>query len=376
VAVTTRLGAGGVAMAELAADPEAVRAREAVAKITQAGGRLHQLPALPETCYWGFFDNSLPPVLRVDSDDVVYIEALTPNAGDAPDLLMDAGIEAVYASIPLAQRGPGPHLQTGPVWVEGAEPGDTLEARILGVTPRLPWGTNIAGWWGYLYEDFKKERITIYQLDVARREARAAFAFDYTTTPKYDSWGIITPPNPAARVPALPKVAVPLRPHLGVCGVAPKENGKINTVPPGDFGGNVDNWRIGGGATMYYPVFHRGALFYVGDPHLAEGDGELSGTAIEASANVWIQLRVRKDLRVDAPLLETDTHWIVHGYDEDLNRAMKIAARRLLDFVTRTMGLTRDDAYSLISVAADFTVTQVVNVRQGVHGAIPKGVFR
>jgi formamidase len=161
-----------------------------------------------------------------------------------------------------------------------------------------------------------------------------------------------------------------------VCGVAPRENGRINTVPPGDFGGNVDNWRIGGGATMYYPVFHRGALFYVGDPHLAEGDGELSGTAIEASANVWVQLSVRKDFPVDGPVLETATHWMVHGYDEDLNRAMKVAARRLLRFLTDRQGLSRDDAYSLASVAADFAVTQVVNVRQGIHGAIAKSVFR
>jgi acetamidase/formamidase len=362
-------------MADATNDPVAVRARETVARLTQAGARLHELPALPETCYWGFFDNARPPVLRVRSGDVVYIEAITPNAGDAPDLLMDAGIESVYASIPIAERGPGPHVQTGPVYVEGAEPGDTLVVRILGVTPRLPWGTNIAGWWGYLYEDFGKERITIYELDVARRQARAAFAYDYTTTPRYDTWGIVTPPDPAARMPALPGVAVPLRPHLGVCGVAPREDGKINTVPPGDFGGNIDNWRIGPGATMYYPVFHPGALFYVGDPHLAEGDGELSGTAIEASANVWVQLSVRRDFPVQAPILETETHWMVHGYHEDLNQAMKLAARRLLAFLTERHGLSRDDAYSLMSVAADFAVTQVVNVRQGVHGAVAKQLF-
>jgi acetamidase/formamidase len=232
-----------VALADLALDPERVRAEEAVTALVKAGHRLHHLPALPETCYWGFFDNALPPVLRVNSGDVVYIEALTPNAGDAPDLMLDAGTEAVYRSIPPAERGPGPHLQTGPVYVEGAEPGDTLQVRILGVTPRVPWGTNIAGWWGYLHEDFGKERITIYGLDVLGREARAAFAFDYTTTPRYDTWGTITPPDPAARKPALANVAVPLRPHLGVCGVAPRENGRINTVPPGDFGGNVDNHR-------------------------------------------------------------------------------------------------------------------------------------
>jgi formamidase len=137
----------------------------------------------------------------------------------------------------------------------------------------------------------------------------------------------------------------------------------------------VDNWRFGPGAAMYYPVFHRGALCYLGDPHMAEGDAELSGTAIEASATVLVELRVRKDFAVPGPVLETPTHWITHGFDEDLNRAMKAAARALLDLLVTRHGLSRDDAYSLMSVAADFAVTQVVDMRQGVHGMIAKSLF-
>jgi acetamidase/formamidase len=157
--------------------------------------------------------------------------------------------------------------------------------------------------------------------------------------------------------------------------VAPRERGRINSIPPGEFGGNIDNWRFGPGAAMYYPVFHPGALCYLGDPHMAEGDAELSGTAIEASANAVVQLTVRKDLKMAAPMLETPTHWIAHGFDEDLNRAMKAAARALLSFLVEYRGLSRDDAYSLMSVAADFGVTQVVDQRQGVHGMIAKNVF-
>jgi acetamidase/formamidase len=168
---------------------------------------------------------------------------------------------------------------------------------------------------------------------------------------------------------------VPLRPHFGVGGVAPREPGRINSIPPGEFGGNIDNWRFGPGAAMYCPVFHPGALCYLGDPHMAEGDAELSGTAIEASANAVVQLTVRKDLTLTSPMLETPTHWIAHGFDEDLNRAMKAAARALLDFLVEHRGLSRDDAYSLISVAGDFGVTQVVDQRQGVHGMIAKGLF-
>jgi acetamidase/formamidase len=336
---------------------------------------LHDLPATPATCFWGFFDASLPPVLRVRSGDLVRIEALTHQAGDAPDLMMDDGVSAVYAAIPMATRGPGVHVMTGPIHVEGAEPGDTLEVRVLSMAPRLPYGTNIAAWWGHLYEDFAKERITIYRIDAASGLARAAFAFDYKTTARYDQPGIIVPPDHAARQPALAGVVVPLRPHFGVGGVAPRGPERLNSIPPGAFGGNVDNWRFGPGAAMYYPVFHPGALCYLGDPHMAEGDAELSGTAIEASANAVVQLTVHKDFPLTGPMLETPTHWIAHGFDEDLDRAMKAAARALLSFLVDHRGLSRDDAYSLVSVAGDFGVTQVVDQRQGVHGMIAKHLF-
>jgi len=213
----------------------------------------HELRATPDTCFWGFFDHARPPVLEVRSGDLVRVETLTHQAGDAPDLLMDAGVEAVYRGIPMAERGPGVHIMTGPIRVAEANPGDTLEVRLLAMEPRLPHGTNIAAWWGYLYDDFRKERITIYRIDAPAGLARAAFAFDNTTTPRYDQPGIVVPPDTAARQPALPNVAVPLRPHLGVAGVAPREAGRINSIPPGPFGGNVDNWRFGPGTTMYYP---------------------------------------------------------------------------------------------------------------------------
>jgi acetamidase/formamidase len=336
---------------------------------------IHDLRATPATCFWGFFDAALPPVLRVRSGDLVRIETLTHQAGDAPDLMMDAGVRAVYDAIPMAARGPGVHVMTGPIYVEGAVPGDTLEVRVLSMEPRLAYGTNIAAWWGHLYDDFGKERITIYRIDAASGLARAAFAFDYKTTARYDEPGIVIAPDHQARQPALPNVVVPLRPHFGVGGVAPRARGRINSIPPGEFGGNIDNWRFGPGSAMHYPVFHRGALCYLGDPHMAEGDAELSGTAIEASANAVVQLTVRKDLRLTTPMLETPTHWIAHGFDEDLNRAMKAAARALLDFLVDHQDLSRDDAYSLISVAADFGVTQVVDQRQGVHGMIAKNLF-
>jgi acetamidase/formamidase len=336
---------------------------------------LHELPATPANCFWGFFDAALPPMLGVRSDDLVRIETLTLQAGDAPDLMMDEGVKAVYESIPMARRGPGVHIMTGPIHVAGAEVGDTLEIRVLSMEPRLGYGTNIAAWWGHLYDAFGKERITIYRVDTSSGLARAAFAFDYGTTPRYDQPGIVVPPGSAARQRALTNVVVPLRPHFGVGGVAPREAGRINGIPPSEFGGTIDNWRFGPGTAMYYPVLQPGALCYLGDPHMAEGDGELASTAIEASANAVVRLTVHKGPRFTAPLLETPTHWIAHGFDEDLGQAMKRAAHALLDFLADHKQLSRDDAYSLISVAADFGITQVVDQRMGVHGMIAKHLF-
>ncbi len=336
-------------------------------------GNIHILKATPQTCFWGFFDKTLPPILTINSGDIVYVEALTHQAGDAPDLLMDAGVKEVYDKI--TDRGPGVHIMTGPIAVRGAEPGDTLMVRILKTEPRLPYGTNIAAHWGYLYNTFKKERITIYKLDFEAGWARPAFAFDFKGRPLYDQPGFVTPPDEANRQEIKAKVSVPLRPHFGVMGVAPAESGRINSIPPGPFGGNIDNWRLGAGATMYYPVFNKGANFFVGDSHMAQGDAELSGTAIEASMNAYLQIFVINDFPITNPILETDTHWITHGFNEDLNKAMRQSADQMLDFLVSKRGISADEAYSLISVAVDFGVTQVVDTRQGCHAALPKSLF-
>jgi acetamidase/formamidase len=336
---------------------------------------LHTLRATPRTCFWGFFDRSLPAVLTVRSGDLVNVETLTHQAGDAPDLLMDDGVRAVYDGIPSSERGPGVHVMTGPIAVEGARAGDTLEVRVLAMRPRLPYGTNIGAWWGYLYREMQKERITIYRVDAASGFARAAFAFDYALTERYDAPGVVIPPERTTRVAALDGVLVPLRPHFGVMGVAPRESGKVNSIPPGDFGGNIDNWRVGPGATMYYPIQNDDALFFIGDPHAAEGDAELSGTAIECSHDGTVQLTVRRDFPTDSPILETASHWYTHGFGADLDEAMRQAATRMVSFLGQQFGVSHDDAYSFISVACDFGVTQVVDQRMGVHAAAPKAAF-
>jgi acetamidase/formamidase len=335
---------------------------------------LHDLPATPKTVHWGYFSASLAPVLKVKSGDIIRAEAITHHAGDAPDLLMDERIRTLYAGIPEDDRTPGVHIMTGPIFVEDARPGDVLEVRYLQMTPRCRYGSNLAANWGYLYKEFgEKERVTIYQIDPGCNTAHAVFAYDFPG--KYLVPGTITDPQACCREPALKGVRVPVRPHLGTAGVAPDVAGRVSTIPPGAHGGNIDNWRIGAGATMYYPVAVDGALFSIGDPHISQGDGELSGTAIEASLDVLFEIVLRKDFSFPSPLLETPSCWIVHGFDQDLNVAMRSASLEMLSLLTDKQGLSRNDAYSLMSIAADFAVTQVVDGRQGVHCCMPRTIF-
>ncbi|MGH8447479.1 MAG: acetamidase/formamidase family protein [Solimonas sp.] len=335
---------------------------------------LHLLPATPKTCHWGYFDPATAPVLRVRSGDFVQAEAVTHHAGDAPELLMDEGIRQLFAGIPEEDRYPGVHIMTGPIFVEDARPGDMLEVRYLHMVPRLPYGSNLAANWGYLYKEMgEKERVTIYSIDGGSQQAEAVFAYDFPG--KYTTPGKITHQKDCCREQALNGIRIPVRPHLGTAGVAPDVKGRISTIPPGKHGGNIDNWRIGAGATMFYPVAVDGALFSIGDPHVSQGDGELSGTAIEASLNVMFQIVLRKDFHFPSPLLETPGEWIVHGFHEDLNQAMRDASLEMLHLLTEMQGLSKNDAYSLMSVAADFAVTQVVDTRQGIHVRMPRSVF-
>src|SRR5690242_17733201 len=204
-----------------------------------ASPTVHRLPATPSTVHWGYFDPRLEPVLTVAPGDLVAIETLTHHAGDAPDLLMDAGITDIFDAV--TDRGPGPHLLTGPIAVDGARPGDILQVDILEAVPRLPHGSNLAAHWGHLYDVIQRERVTIYELDCDALLGRAVFGYDWTTTPLADQPGTIVTPDAAAREPALPGVVVPLRPHFGTMGVAPSEPERVSSVPPGDHGGNVDD---------------------------------------------------------------------------------------------------------------------------------------
>ena len=331
--------------------------------------------ATPDTCYWGYLDREQPTVLDVDPGTTITIEAVTHHAGDAPDLLMDEGVTKIWDGIPESERSPGVHIMTGPINVRGAKPGDTLRVELLSMKPRMPYGSNCAANWGLFHQEFGKERITIYELlDMPDdgsfpTSARPMFGYDFTTLELYDIPGVVTPPDEVAREPFSRPVTVPVRPHLGLMGVAP-EGERRSSIPPGVFGGNVDNWRFGPGATVHYPVFAEGAGFYVGDPHFAQGDGEICGTAIEASLDVTLRLSIADDVSTTSPLLKTDTHWYTHGFGDDLDEAMKMAADQVLRLMVDRGGFTMDEAYSLASVAVDLGVTQVVDGTVGCHAGV------
>jgi acetamidase/formamidase len=416
---------------------------------TARKARHYVVPATPETVHWGYFSHALKPVLSIGSGDFVTIETLTHHAYDdhARMIAGDPGAESVFHWTRNAKnvdrRGAGPvaaslhgrgageglgvHICTGPIFVRGAEPGDVLEVRILDVMPRRcanpafagrAFGSNAAAWWGFHYNDLlteprPREVITIYEIDATGGRNWARAVYNYRWVPQTDPSGVVHPTIDYPGVPVdhrlveenhgiLKGVRVPVRPHFGVIAVAPKEAEFVDTIPPGYFGGNIDNWRIGKGAAMFYPVAVEGALFSVGDPHASQGDSELCGTAIECSLTGTFQLIVHKLDQLAAtpleelryPLLETQDEWVVHGFSfanylaelgdaaqsaifgkSSLDGAMRDAFRKMRHFLMTTKGLSEDEAISLMSVAVDFGVTQVVDGNWGVHAILKKALF-
>jgi acetamidase/formamidase/AraC-like DNA-binding protein len=324
-----------------------------------------------------------------------------------------------------AGEGFGVHICTGPIAIKGAMPGDLVEVRILDLRPRLcanphfagrAFGSNAATWWGFHYKELltdprPREVVTIYEISREAHIAKAVYSFRWT--PQTDPFGVVHPTIDYPGVPVdhttternfdvLKGVAIPTRPHFGVIGLAPRETEIVDSIPPTCSGGNIDNWRAGKGARLYLPVAVPGGLLSIGDPHASQGDSELCGTAIECSltGDFQVILHRRQDLRrtvledVNYPLLETPDEWVVQGfsyanylvelgeraqsevYDKSsLDLAMKDAFRKARRFLMTAQHLSEDEAISLLSVAVDFGVTQVVDGNWGVHGVIRKCLF-
>ena len=313
----------------------------------------YKLKASPKTVVWGYYSATAAPVLRVRSGDTVEMETLITNsparleAAGVPPGQIEPALRAIYNDV--IDKGPGGHILTGPVYIEGAAPGDTLEVRIKEIRLAIPYAYNgFRPGSGFLPDDFPYSRIKIVPLDRERMVGRFS-----------------------------DRIEIPLRPFFGSMGVAPPEaNGRISSAPPWIHAGNLDNKELVAGTTLYIPVHAPGALFEAGDGHAAQGNGEVDITALETSLTGVFQFIVRKDLHLRWPRGETPTHYITMGLHEDLREATRMAALEMIDFLVTEKHLTRDDAYMLASSAADFCITQLVDGNKGVHAMIAKSIFR
>ena len=324
-----------------------------VAAAPLAAQRPAVLEPTPATVAYGYYWSQAKPALHIRSGDVVRVHTLITST---PQRLEAAGVKAADVEPALrdvvehvTDKGPGGHILTGPIYVEGAEPGDVLEVQIQRIDLAIPYAYNgFRPGAGFLPEDFGQEsRTTIIPLD--RKRMVAEFA---------------------------PGIRVPLRPFFGSIGVAPADSlGRVSSAPPSVYAGNLDNKELVAGTTLYIPVFVAGALLEVGDGHAGQGNGEVDITALETSLVGTFRLIVRKDLHLVWPRGETPTHWIAMGMDKDLATATRIAVRQAIDFLSTEKGLSREDAYQLTSVAADVDITQLVDGNVGVHVMIPKAIF-
>lgn len=307
----------------------------------------HRIDASPETVHWGYFDAALEPLLTVDSGDTVTISTVSgaPEVMPGPPYVVPSALPAIHAA--MRPKLPG-HICTGPVAVRGARAGGALEVRIRSIDLHYDWGYNFSGpLKGALPDDFPDNTLMHIPLDRERMTGRLP-------------WGL----------------ELPLKPFFGVMAVAPPPAwGSVSTLPPRRNGGNLDNKELVAGTTLYLPVHVDGALFSVGDGHGAQGDGEVCITAIETGLIGTFELHARDDMSLVWPLAETPTHLITMAFDPDLDACVVHALRTMLDLIVERVGITRAEAYTLCSLAADLRITQVVNGSKGVHVMIEKALL-
>src|SRR5262245_29326235 len=316
--------------------------------------KTHRLEATPETVAYGYDWADAKPVLRIASGDIIDVDTLLTNtpmglarAGVSDNKIQDS-LKAIVSQVTGDRRGPGGHILTGPVYVEGAEPGDALEVKILSIDLAIPYGYN--GCSGFLRENCTQGAPS----KILRLDAK-------TMTSEF-----------------VPGIVIPLKPFFGSMGVAPPPSaGRYSSTPPWIHAGNLDNRELVAGTTLYIPVHAPGALFEIGDGHAAQGDGEVDQTAIETSLRGKLQLTVKKDMKLSWPRAETPTDYISMATDPDLMVATKGAIQEMVDFLSSTKKLTKHQAYQLVSIAGHVVVTQLVDKPNvGVHVKMPKSIFK
>ena len=349
-----------------------------------AGEAEHFVPSTPENVAWGWFPIDKEPVLRVEPGETVRINTLThagatqnedpvaylTGLGLPRDEILQDVLDFWASREGRPREGRSGHVITGPIHVEGAEPGDVLEVEILSIETRVSWGINNTSARGGVFSmDYPGAHPDDPPLDIPPGTRH-----------------VIRTGDVDGREVALisDDIHVPLAPFMGILAVAPDPvvgqpgvtvPGVQGSRPPGAFGGNLDVKDLKAGTTLYLPVFHEGALFYTGDPHGAQGDGEVSGTAIEQSASGVFRFAVHKDRSISAPRAEDDEYYMIMGIDLDLDRAARHATWEVVNFLGEEKGLPPAEALSLASIAVDFRVSEVVDLTQVVTGYIPKDIF-
>lgn len=309
------------------------------------------LKATPQTVQWGYYSADAKPAIVVKSGETIKVECVSTGSvamfkrlgAPEDDALRD--LEAITAEV--KDKGPGGHVLTGPIGIEGAEPGNVLQVDILEIEPRSKYGYNSFGpASGILTDDFPYSRQKLITLDLAAKVAEFA-----------------------------PGIRIPLKPFFGSMGIGPAA-GRVGSAPPGYYAGNMDNKELVAGTTLYLPIQRPEGLLSIGDGHVAMGDGEVDITAIESALTGTFRLTVRKDMHLLWPRAETPTHFITMGFHESLDEAIRRATREMIDYLVVSKGLSKDDAYMLTSVAVDMHVTQAVDGVRGVHAMLPKAIFK
>lgn len=320
----------------------------------------HVVRSVPENMVWGYFGADVPPVARVKNKDVVEIHTVSTSGISQKDpesffinnnLPIDQHareIIDIMKNVKPEPSGIRGHMLTGPVYIEGAEPGDSLEIRILDLPLRSTYGVNSVWPGGGGIPDAVKTRESfVYRCD--KKKNTASF---------------------------MEGIEIPLRPFMGVMALSPPpEVGRVSSIPPDFFGGNLDIKHLIKGTTLHLPVSVPGGLFTTGDCHSAQGNGEVSGVAIEASLSLVAQFIVHKGKTIKQPFAETPTHFIAIGLDPDLDKAMKNALTEAVNFISNELGFTFNQALSIASTGVDFEVSQVVDRTLGVHAMVPKSIF-
>lgn len=319
------------------------------------------LKSTPDTILWGYIAANLPPALTIKPGQIVEIEALSHQGlttnNDPETFFAGYGIPGnevladaknIYAEV-KRPKGASVHILTGPIYVEGAEPGDTLEIRVHDIKFRVPYGVNNTGpGKGVLPKLLKDAAAKLIRLDLERRVA--LFSED---------------------------IQIPLNPFMGIMAVSPPTSlGMVSSTPPGAWGGNIDLKFTGIGSSLFLPVFNKGGQFFTGDGHAVQGDGEVDGGAIEISLKPTLQFIVHKGKATKQPRVETATEYLTTGLDVDLNVAARIALQEAVDFLREEKGLNAADAYALSSLAVDLGIGEAVDIVNLVYAKIPKNIFK